>query len=401
MAEQIVRMPEPQVQRIRYSLYQENDEDEILQAKSKNSAGMSGADVDHPLIRNVLSSPGQPLDINTRSFMESRFGYDFSKVRVHTDARAAETAQAVSALAYTVGHDIVFGRGQYAMSTIEGQQLLSHELTHIIQQSTSNQTLPAHLKITEPSSREEQEAKAVVKTTMQGQWATVSGPYAPRIAREEAIDAGLVQDAGPHDADVSLPGGVPLQFACVLREQLPSGDLSNHVRYDLFGGGRVYLETFHMNIDWDGSDPLCACTCGEYRQFVRGHARVNNQVVRKRLYGDKYLEDRDFHEDADDQGQHPYGHRDILPQLAIDRFINPDNSQTGCSYRGRDEPFLTARPGDFVDWFLEFKGQSYDRCKAAQSIDPYGPIHTWWIRFNSQFPGTSSPGQVTPTTVTI
>jgi hypothetical protein len=87
-----------------------------------------------PLISNTPRSSGQPLDANTRSFMAARFGHDFSQVRVHTDAKAAESVRAVNALAYTVGSDIVFGTGQYAPSNIKGLRLIAHELTHVVQQ---------------------------------------------------------------------------------------------------------------------------------------------------------------------------------------------------------------------------------------------------------------------------
>jgi uncharacterized protein DUF4157/putative RNase toxin 44 of polymorphic toxin system len=66
--------------------------------------------------------------------MESRFGRDFSRVRTHTDARSAESARAVSAEAYTVGSDIVFGSGRYAPETPSGRRLIAHELAHTIQQ---------------------------------------------------------------------------------------------------------------------------------------------------------------------------------------------------------------------------------------------------------------------------
>lgn len=69
--------------------------------------------------------------------MESRFGHDFSNVQVHTDRRAAESAQAVDARAYTVGSHIVFGPGRYAPETDSGQRLIAHELTHVIQQSAA------------------------------------------------------------------------------------------------------------------------------------------------------------------------------------------------------------------------------------------------------------------------
>lgn len=68
--------------------------------------------------------------------MESRFQHDFSAVRVHTDARAAESAQTVDALAYSAGPHLVFGAGQYAPQTRDGHRLLAHELTHVVQQKS-------------------------------------------------------------------------------------------------------------------------------------------------------------------------------------------------------------------------------------------------------------------------
>jgi hypothetical protein len=89
-----------------------------------------------PIVHEVLSSPGQPLDSATRAFMEPKFRFDFSKVRVHSDGEAEKSARAVNALAYTVGHDIVFGSAQYAPSSSAGRRLLSHELTHVAQQAS-------------------------------------------------------------------------------------------------------------------------------------------------------------------------------------------------------------------------------------------------------------------------
>jgi outer membrane protein OmpA-like peptidoglycan-associated protein len=87
-----------------------------------------------PIVHEALDSPGRPLDVATRSFLEPRFGHDFSGVRVHDGVAAAESASAVNALAYTVGQDIVFGSKQYAPSTRTGQHLLAHELAHVLQQ---------------------------------------------------------------------------------------------------------------------------------------------------------------------------------------------------------------------------------------------------------------------------
>ncbi|SYX84025.1 DUF4157 domain-containing protein [Paenibacillus alvei] len=86
-----------------------------------------------PIVHEVLKSPGQPLEASTRAFMEPRFGHDFSRVRVHTDARAAESAREVNASAYTMGNDLVFDTGMYAPHTARGKSLLAHELTHVVQ----------------------------------------------------------------------------------------------------------------------------------------------------------------------------------------------------------------------------------------------------------------------------
>ncbi len=87
-----------------------------------------------PLVQEALYSGGHPLDTDTRSFMESRFGQDFTHVRVHTDAKAAVSSRSIQALAYTSGADIAFAPGQYSPGTDRGKHLLAHELAHVVQQ---------------------------------------------------------------------------------------------------------------------------------------------------------------------------------------------------------------------------------------------------------------------------
>ncbi len=136
-----------------------------------------------PIVHDVLSSSGQPLDAGTRAFMEPRFGHDFSGVRVHTDDRAAESARAVNALAYTVGRDVVFRAGQYAPGTSEGKRLMAHELTHTIQQESAIHRSPATLEMTSPEDTTEREAQAATNVVMQGQpFAPISGD-ALKVAR--------------------------------------------------------------------------------------------------------------------------------------------------------------------------------------------------------------------------
>jgi hypothetical protein len=109
------------------------DEDEDLQKKSAGTAESSVGEAPD-LVREVLRSPGHPLDAATRAYFEPRFGYDFSRVRVHSDARAAESATQIDSLAYTVGNSIVFRSCGYAPDSGSGKRLLAHELTHVVQQ---------------------------------------------------------------------------------------------------------------------------------------------------------------------------------------------------------------------------------------------------------------------------
>jgi hypothetical protein len=113
------------------------DEEEHAQAREQPGATPHVSDGTQAAIDD-LRGGGQPLDRAARAFLEPRFGHDFSQVRVHTDARAAATAQSVNALAFTVGRDIVFGGGQYQPGSDAGRRLLAHELTHVVQQGSAS-----------------------------------------------------------------------------------------------------------------------------------------------------------------------------------------------------------------------------------------------------------------------
>ena len=105
-------------------------------------AGGPGPGVAPPIVHDVLRSAGRPLEPGVRGDMEARFGHDFSRVRVHTDPAAAESARSVAALAYTVGSDVVFGSSRYAPGTAAGVDLLAHELTHVVQQRDAGPVPP-------------------------------------------------------------------------------------------------------------------------------------------------------------------------------------------------------------------------------------------------------------------
>jgi hypothetical protein len=144
------------------------------------------------IVRETLRSPGQPLDTETRSFMESRFGHDFSQVQVHTDTRAAESARAVDALAYTVGRDVVFGAGQYAPGTKTGRQLLAHELTHVMQQGSRVFAAGATMQMGIPRDVYERQAETfAVALNAEGPARVAPGGIASArlsVQREAALD---------------------------------------------------------------------------------------------------------------------------------------------------------------------------------------------------------------------
>jgi hypothetical protein len=110
------------------------------------------------MVMKVVSAHGSPLDPHIRAGYETRFQHDFGNVRVHSDAEAARSASNLHALAYTVGRDIVFGSGLYAPSSAEGRKLIAHELTHIVQQGSSQSEGVTDLKLGEPAEAAELEA---------------------------------------------------------------------------------------------------------------------------------------------------------------------------------------------------------------------------------------------------
>jgi Domain of unknown function (DUF4157) len=119
-------------------------------AELQHAAQPGSVEAVPPILYEVVRSPGQPLSPETRAFFEPRFGYNVGQVRIHTDARAAESARAVNALAYAVADHIVFGVGQYAPQTSEGAFLLAHELAHTAQSMGTQR--PQVARQTAPSS---------------------------------------------------------------------------------------------------------------------------------------------------------------------------------------------------------------------------------------------------------
>ena len=128
--------------------------------------------------------------------MGTRFGTDFSRVRVHTDDSAGRSARAIRAQAYTVGRDIVFGNGRYAPKTTNGRELIAHELAHVVQQrGTDNSFASSELSIdTSGEAQADYAAQAVISGRPVASLGQVGEPAIQR--RIEMRDVGRGEQSG-------------------------------------------------------------------------------------------------------------------------------------------------------------------------------------------------------------
>jgi hypothetical protein len=144
------------------------------------------------IVSEALHSPGEPLDATSRRFMEQRLGHDFSRVRVHTDTRAAASAIAIDASAYTLGNDIVFAAGGYRPQTASGLTLLAHELTHVMQQDGLSTQMQLAPRLGDRSDGYEREADQIATSlAMDGPSTQIAGRPSIQRTKGVYIGAGL------------------------------------------------------------------------------------------------------------------------------------------------------------------------------------------------------------------
>ncbi|HEV7137409.1 MAG TPA: DUF4157 domain-containing protein [Steroidobacteraceae bacterium] len=177
--------------------------DECMQARGKRTAPSTARTSVHrsasgsapisslpPSIQHAVRSPGQPLDLASRSFFEPRFDHDFSSVRIHTDHAAAASATSIQAHAYTLGSDIVFAPGRHSPATTAGRTLIAHELTHVVQATRGTLATPPEAKPPEAGPpRPKHNARSTHREPQRH--------TSPRIHRDAAppVDAGAVTTA--------------------------------------------------------------------------------------------------------------------------------------------------------------------------------------------------------------
>ena len=192
-----------------------------------------------PIVHEVLRSPGQPLDDQSRGYFEPKFGADFSQVRVHTDSDAGRSADAVDALAYTVGRSIVFNTSQYSPRSPAGRQILAHELAHVVQHSGNESRLSELNDISEPSDSLEREANHAAQQVTSG--------LTDSVGQENASSGTLHR----LPFGITLPSGIrgldPAEVSILTPVFGSSLDYSAiHLSDAVGGGGRPYTVALPM-----------------------------------------------------------------------------------------------------------------------------------------------------------
>ena len=370
-----------------------------------------------PIVHDVLRSSGEPLDATTRAFFEPRFGHDFSRVRVHTDEKAAESARLVNARAYTVGDNVVLGSGQQPPSSSASRRLLAHELTHVVQQSHASSTsLMRDFALEPPADVPEQRELTA---------AQIREAIRFNRARYNEESIRLIQDVvgaevtGTFDEDtVRMIASMQREYGLVPADGKLGPDSYDHLIRELQAEGvtpgecvtMFHIEgpqplRFFRNSATHGTigshfrirarfDPRCDCSDFEYRQFISGHVELLEaapatgtppatsgcaRLISSTAGLTAWDMDRCFRhipggrlrraprEDGDTSipagtAGHFYGHRDDAPHATDrrDRYL-PDRP-TGCIYEGFDFPEMTPIPagpgdtGDVYDWQMRFRG---------------------------------------------
>lgn len=164
-----------------------------LQRAAGNGAVAAMVDEEPSPVHDVITSGGRPLEPDVRADMEGRLGHDFGDVRVHDDAAAHRSAQAVNAHAYTVGSNVVFQRDRYDPGSTDGRTMLAHELTHVVQQRSGpvdGTPTAGGIRVSDPSDRFEREAAANAERVMAAPAPSQPAPpaAAPTTAVQRDVD---------------------------------------------------------------------------------------------------------------------------------------------------------------------------------------------------------------------
>lgn len=276
MADRVMRMADAPVTGIigrsvqRKCAHCEEEEKKLMR---KEQSGGSGTGISSSPLFNAGS--GTPLHPGVKGKMEHAFNTDFSAVRVHTGSQATELNNAVNARAFTYGNDIYFNHGAYASDTYEGQKLLAHELTHVVQQSNTGIQRQVMRQVTNPNQIEFEESgdRYRITRTMSPETTTSRIPEPPRVSFD-MDDTNVFLDISwcrsDVRGDIRFGANVPEQLQSLFRnvmDQITSGASATDIRDTILGtditpflsadiarsGGWQILGDVHVTVDRTGA----------------------------------------------------------------------------------------------------------------------------------------------------
>jgi len=240
-----------------------------LQRKAAERSTLNRRQSEVPaIVHEVLHSQGQPLDAQTRAFMEPRFGHDFSNVRVHSGAKAAESARALNAIAYTASNNIVFEGGRYQPAGNYGLRLLAHELAHVVQQQAS---IGVKDRVGQAGDAYETQADGVANSVMSGKQAETRPDNTTEYSERHIAD--LMNGRLPHDGTPAIQMQAKSTPTVSSAEKVP--------------GFRQMIEKW-VAIDTKIKSPICRAIAHEYVNRP-GKIEIPDRVIYGTPYGNKVI----------------------------------------------------------------------------------------------------------------
>jgi Domain of unknown function (DUF4157) len=375
----------------------EKEEEGTIQSSRVQRSGngnIASADIESRVYES--QGKGQQMDAGTKAMMETSFGADFSNVRIHTNSQSVQMSRDLGAHAFTVGNDIHFNNGKYQPGSKEGISLLSHELTHVVQQGAAAQT-----KLISKDAEEERLPEGVSCPVMDKEEQTLTRNFAKQnaslfrkeiskfttahakndiLSKQSILQKTGIGKINLKDNSKTLRrcsgcggGGTPAPAATTKAKlksgptYAPNGALTAVKAAD----GKKYSPNFTLNAEFE-NDPAngILARCGEIRQFVRWSSdadRPNHSGFSSTDPANTWIEDRG----AGDTLR--LGHRTGTWAVAtsagsINKFLDSTGAvdmANGAKYEGSDRP-MDGSGAKTGHWDFEFR--AIDICNGDQLL---------------------------------
>jgi Domain of unknown function (DUF4157) len=214
-----------------------------------------------PSVNRVLNSPGRPLDAATRAFVEPRFGHNFSHVRIHDDQKATESAQAVNALAYTVGPHMAFAK-QFRPSQQRDLNMLAHELAHVVQQDRVSFAANEKIEIGRADDHSEKEADEFASSVMRQTPHRGISRVGLRVARQaQESSAPTAPTVSPQQALMNDANSIRLYYLARSRDRLGQLQIACQEKADPLLLMQAMPEEVRPFVAWLGVLPTDSSFC--------------------------------------------------------------------------------------------------------------------------------------------